>query len=420
MKFKSDKSFAREMDSKDPLRKYRKRFHIPKQKNGEDGIYFCGHSLGLQPRTTREYIRQELNDWKKLGVEGHFHAKHPWMPYHEFLTEKTARLVGARNTEVVNMNSLTTNLHLMMISFYRPTPTRYKILIEGGAFPSDQYAVKSQIQFHGYDPRSALIELKPQPGEITLRTDDIEKTISEHSDSIALIVLGGVNYYTGQAFELERITKAGHAKGCMVGFDLAHAAGNVILKLHDWNVDFAVWCTYKYLNSGPGGIAACFIHERHTNNPELPRFAGWWGHDKKTRFRMPSEFVPIRTAEAWQLSNPPIFQLAALNASLEIFDEAGIKKLRAKSELLTGYLEFLIHHISNKNISILTPQDPKERGCQLSIHVRRKGKLVYKKLSESGVFCDWREPDVIRLAPVPLYNTFMDVYRFAKLLQEST
>jgi kynureninase len=407
------------MDSRDPLKMCRKWFHIPRDKNGKETIYFCGNSLGLQPRTIKKYIEQELTDWKKLGVEGHFHAKHPWMPYHEFLTRKTARLVGAKNSEVITMNSLTTNLHLMMVSFYRPTSERYKILIEQSAFPSDQYAVQSQIKFHGYDPREALLELKPQEGAFTLRTENIEKTIAEQGDAVALILLGGVNYYTGQAMDMERITKAGHDKGCVVGFDLAHAAGNLILKLHDWNVDFAAWCTYKYLNAGPGGIAGCFIHERNLGRKDRPRFSGWWGHDKKTRFLMGPEFVPMRTAEAWQLSNPPIFQLAALNASLELFDKVGMKKLRTKSERLTGYLEFLIDRLKHPDIAIITPADPDQRGCQLSLRIRLHGKRLFKKLSQQGIICDWREPDVIRIAPVPLYNTFSEVYDFVNRLEEN-
>lgn len=417
MNYRTDKSFAVEMDSKDPISKYRERFYIPKQKNGEDCIYFCGHSLGLQPKSVRSYIEQVLKDWGTLGVEGWFHAKNPWMIYDQFLIEQTAKLIGAKPIEVVVMNSLTVNLHLMMVPFYKPTPSRNKILIEYHAFSSDQYAVKSQIQFHGFDPKMSLIEIHPREGEDTIRTEDIESLIEKEGDSIALIMLGGVNYYTGQAFDMERITGIGHSKGCLVGFDLAHAAGNILLKLHDWDIDFAVWCSYKYLNSGPGSIAGCFIHEKHSNNSELPRFVGWWGHNKETRFLMGPNFEPIEGAEGWQLSTPPILQMAALRASMEIFDEVGMERLKAKSDLLTGYLEFLIDEIKSESISIITPRDIKRRGCQLSIRIQGNGKVLHNKLTSQGVICDWREPDVIRVAPVSLYNTFMDVYKFSEILK---
>ncbi len=417
MNYKTDKSFAVEMDSKDPISKYRERFYIPKQKNGEDCIYFCGHSLGLQPKSVRSYIEQILKDWGTLGVEGWFHVKNPWMIYDQILIEQTAKLVGAKPIEVVVMNSLTVNLHLMMVPFYKPTPSRNKILIEYHAFSSDQYAVKSQIQFHGFEPKMSLIEIHPREGEDIIRTEDIESLIEKEGDSIALIMLGGVNYYTGQAFDMERITGIGHSKGCLVGFDLAHAAGNILLKLHDWDIDFAVWCSYKYLNSGPGSIAGCFIHEKHSNNSELPRFTGWWGHNKETRFLMGPNFEPIEGAEGWQLSTPPILQMAALRASMEIFDEVGMERLKAKSDLLTGYLEFLIDEIKSESISIITPWDIKRRGCQLSIRIQGNGKVLHNKLTSQGVICDWREPDVIRVAPVPLYNTFMDVYKFSEILK---
>ncbi|MDZ7345041.1 MAG: kynureninase [candidate division KSB1 bacterium] len=416
--FKNSKSFALEMDASDPLAKYRERFHIPKTKTGEDCIYLCGNSLGLQPKTVRAYIEQELKDWETLGVEGHFHAKNPWLPYHEFLTAQTARIVGAKPIEVVVMNSLTVNLHLMLVSFYRPTPQRHKIVIEGNAFPSDQYAVKSQIRFHGFDPSTALIELAPRRGEDTIRTQDIEALIETEGKTIAVIMLGGVNYATGQLFEMDRITKAGHAKGCIVGFDLAHAVGNVPLKLHEWNVDFAVWCSYKYLNAGPGSIAGCFVHERHANNPELPRFAGWWGHDKQTRFLMPSDFHPIPGAEGWQLSNPPILPLAALRAAMDIFDEVGMENLRAKSVLLTGYLEFLLDQYAHQNFSVITPRDPQQRGAQLSIRLRKNGRALCERLAARGIICDWREPDILRAAPVPLYNSFWEIHRFVEIFVE--
>lgn len=422
--FEPNESFAQKMDSEDALKNFREKFYIPKQASGEDVLYFTGNSLGLQPKITREYIEQELKDWETFGVEGHFHAARPWMPYHEFVTEQLANIVGARSSEVVAMNSLTVNLHLLMVSFYRPTAERYKIVIEGDAFPSDQYAVKSQIAFHAglkskvQSPKSdALIELKPRENETILRTEDILKTIEENADSIALIMLGGVNYYTGQKFDFEKITEAGHAAGAIVGFDLAHAAGNVELKLHDWNADFAAWCSYKYLNAGPGGIAGIFIHERHHENADLPRFAGWWGHDKATRFLMDDEFIPIKSAEGWQLSNPPIFQLAALKASLDIFEEAGTQNLFEKSKKLTGYLEFLLNEIHDERISVITPKNPDERGCQLSIRVKNYDKSLFKAITEKGVIADWREPDVIRVAPVPLYNSFFDVFKFSQILK---
>jgi len=416
--FKTDRSFAAEMDAKDPLAKYRDQFHIPKQNHGQDCIYLCGNSLGLAPKTAKAYVEQELEDWAKLGVEGHFQARNPWKPYHEFLTEQSARLVGAKPVEVVVMNTLTVNLHLMMVSFYRPTPTKHKIVIEANAFPSDQYAMQSQIKYHNLDPGTSLVALSPRQGETTLRTQDIESFIEKEGDSIALIMLGGVNYYTGQAFEMERITKAGHAKNCIVGFDLAHAAGNLVLNLHDWHVDFAVWCSYKYLNGSPGCVAGCFVHESHANSFELPRFAGWWGQNKETRFQMGPDFDAIPGAEGWQLSNPPILPMAALRASMDIFDEVGMQRLRAKSEQLTCYLEFLLDQIQSTDINILTPRDTSQRGCQLSIRVKQKGKSLYEKLKQHGVFCDWRQPDVIRVAPVPLYNTFEDVYNFGQIFSE--
>jgi kynureninase len=414
-RFDASAEFAAKLDARDPLRSYRDRFHIPKAPDGTDCIYFVGHSLGLQPKTARAYIEQELDDWEKLGVEGHFQAKHPWLPYHRFLTDQSARIVGAKPVEVVVMNSLTVNLHLMMVSFYRPTKQRHKIVIEGGAFPSDQYAVNSQIRFHGFDPAHSLIELRPRQGEATLRTDDILSLIDREGDSIALIMLGAVNYSTGQFFDLEAITRAGHAKGCVVGFDLAHAAGNVPMQLHDWNVDFAVWCSYKYLNGGPGCVAGCYVHERHAAE-DLPRFAGWWGHDEQTRFRMGPNFQPTRGAEGWQLSNPPIMAMAPLRASLEIFDEVGMPALREKSISLTGYLESLLDDRHSQQFSIITPRDPAQRGAQLSLRVPHRGRAVLERLAEEGVLCDFREPDILRVAPMPLYNTYLDVHKFVERL----
>jgi kynureninase len=419
IKFETGRDFAQAMTAADRLAPYRDRFHIPKTPTGSDCVYLCGHSLGLQPKSARASIEQELQDWERLGVEGHFQAKNPWLPYHEILTAPTARLAGALPDEVVVMNSLTVNLHLMMVSFYRPTPARNKIVIEANAFPSDRYAVESQISFHGYAPAESLLEIAPRPGEPTIRTADIENLIAEKGEQIALILLGGVNYYTGQAFDCPRITQAGHAQGCFVGFDMAHAAGNLQLQLHDWGVDFAVWCSYKYLNGGPGCIAGCFVHARHGRNQELPRFAGWWGHDKSSRFRMPANFQPIAGAEGWQLSNPSILSMAALRASLEIFDEVTIARLREKSETLTSYLEFLLDQKPSENVSILTPRDPSQRGAQLSLQIGKRGRAVCDRLAQQGIICDWREPDILRVAPVPLYNSFLDVHTFAdKFLPE--
>lgn len=407
-----------ELDASDPLLDFRKYFYIPVDRSGQESVYLSGNSLGLQPKTARKYIEEELDDWARLGVEGHLHARHPWLPYHEFVTESLARLVGAKPIEVVAMSSLTVNLHLLMVSFYRPTKERYRIVIEKGAFPSDQYAVESQLKFHGFDPSDGLIELEPRDGEDTLRTGDILETIDREGNSIAMILLGGVNYYTGQAFDLRSITEAGHRKGCIIGFDLAHAAGNLVLQLHDSDVDFAAWCSYKYLNAGPGGIAGAFVHERHSRSFDLPRFAGWWGHDKDTRFLMGPEFIPLAGAEGWQLSNPPIFQLAALRASLEIFDKATMPTLREKSVRLTGYLEHLLKSINTDRIDVITPTDAEQRGCQLSIRVKNADKSLFEAITGRGVFADWREPDVIRVAPVPLYNSFEDVARFAQILSE--
>jgi kynureninase len=414
IEFNATNEFAAAQTARDPLASFRDRFHIPKMPDGSDSVYLCGQSLGLQPKSAREYVEQELQDWARLGVDAQLHARNPWIPYHEILSPPISRLVGALPIEVVAMNSLTVNLHLMMVSFYRPTPQRHKILIEANAFPSDQYAVKSQIQYRGYDPATSLIEIGPRPGETATRTEDIEKLIDAEGETIALVMLGGVNYYSGQAFDFSRITKAGHAKECVVAFDLAHAIGNIPLKLHDWNVDFAVWCSYKYLNGGPGAIAGCFVHERHAHDPQLPRFAGWWGHDKKNRFLMKPDFRVIPGAEGWQLSNPSILSAAAFRASLDIFDEAKMERLRAKSELLTGYLEFLLGQHPSKKFSIITPRETGHRGAQLSLRVTENGRAICDALAKDGIICDWREPDILRVAPVPLYNTFLDVHTFAE------
>ncbi len=414
---KDTRDYAEELDKNDPLKEYRDQFYLPIQKDGSPFVYFCGNSLGLQPKTTRSYIEQELKDWESLGVEGHFHAKNPWMPYHEFLTEAMANVVGAKPAEVVVMNTLSVNLHLMMVSFYRPTSKRYKIVMESDAFPSDRYAIESQIKFHGYEVKDALLELKPREGEVLVRHEDVEVLLEKEGEEIALILLGGVNYYTGQVFNMKEITKLGHAQGCVVGFDLAHGAGNLELELHKDGVDFAVWCSYKDLNSGPGSLGGCFVHERHAYNKTLPRFAGWWGHNKDTRFNMRHSFDPIPGAEGWQLSNPPILSLAAMRASLDIFNEVGMRALNVKSVALTNYLEFLLDELRDERIAIITPRDIAQRGCQLSIQVRNADKSLFEQITAKGVIADWREPDVIRVAPVPLYNSFVDVFRFVEILK---
>lgn len=411
--------FAREMDEQDKLSSFRDAFHIPLI-DGKPCIYMTGNSLGLLPKSARAFVEQEFLDWQNLGVEGHTEAKNPWLYYHHFLSKQVAALVGASEKEVVVMNNLTVNLHLMLVSFYRPTSSRYKMIIEGGAFPSDQYAVDSQVKFHGFDPKEAVIELVPRQGEYTLRTEDILAKIDEHKDSLALVMLGGVNYYTGQVFAMETITGAAHKAGALCGFDLAHGAGNIPVKLHDWGVDFAVWCSYKYLNSGPGGTSGVFVHEKHGNSPEMPRFAGWWGHNEKERFLMKRNFVPTEGAQGWQLSNAQIFPMAIHRASLELFEMAGMDKLRAKSILLTGYLEFVLKEIHSKgtfDFEIITPSDPEQRGCQLSVLVRSNGKKLYEYLKTQGAIVDWREPNVIRMAPVPMYTRFYDIYALGKIIE---
>ena len=415
--FKSNIAFAEKLDAEDPLKEYRNQFHIPKDENGNNWLYFTGNSLGLQPKITQQYIQQELDDWANLGVEGHFDAKNPWMPYHEFLTNSMAKIVGAKPIEVVIMNTLTTNLHLLMVSFYRPTKTRHKILIESDAFPSDRYAVESQLKFHGFEPKDSLVEWKPRKGKELLHLEDLENILEDQGDEIALLLIGGVNYYTGQYFDLKKIAELGHAKGCMVGIDLAHGAGNVLPNLHDSGVDFAAWCTYKYLNSGPGSLAGLFVHEKHAYNKDLPRFNGWWNHNPETRFNMRQPFEVMPGAEGWQLSNPPILSMAAIRASLDLFNKVGMHTLRKKSVKLTAYFEFLINQIDTDRIKIITPSNPEERGCQLSIQVKNADKSLHKKLIEAHVITDWREPDVIRCAPVPFYNSFTDVYKMVETLK---
>jgi len=410
MIYENSLSFVEKLDQSDPLRSYREKFHYPKNKNGNEVLYLCSNSLGLQPKTAKEFIEKELNVWEKDGVLGQ-HGR--WEKFHERLIHPSARLVGAKPSEVVVMNALTVNIHLLLISFYQPTKTRNKIMIEKGAFPSDQYAVESQIRLHGFNPKECLVELTPRNGEKILRTDDILKTINENADELCTILLGGVNYYTGQAFDMKAITEAGKSVGAFVGFDLAHAAGNLLLNLHEWNVDFAAWCSYKYLCAGPGAPSGIFIHERH-HDWDGSRLAGWWGQNKQTRFEMGPEFDPIQTAEGWQISNSPVMGMTTLLASMEIFEEAGMKVIREKGIEITGYLEYLIQN-SLPNVTIITPN---ERGCQLSLVVPG-GRKVFDTISEKSIICDWREPDVIRIAPHPLFNTFLDIFCFVEILKKS-
>ena len=415
-------SFAQSLDQQDPLRSFRNTFHIP-QLQGKDVIYFTGNSLGLQPKRTAQYIQQELEDWAQLGVEGHFHARNPWMPYHEILTRQLASVVGAKTSEVVAMNQLTVNLHLLMVTFYQPTTERYKIICEAKAFPSDQYALESQVRYHGFSPDDAIVEIAPRPGETIIREEDVVAAIEQHKDHLALVLMGGVNYYTGQVFDMPAITTAGHRAGAIVGFDLAHAVGNIELQLHDWDVDFATWCSYKYLNSGPGGVSGVYIHERHATNINLPRFAGWWGYEKETRFKMDKGFKAIPTAEGWQLSNAPVLSMAAHKASLDVFEEAGWERIHAKRKLLSGYTHFLMQQInvgqSEPLIQILTPADESRRGCQVSLLMLKNGKSIFEALTKQGVIADWREPNVIRIAPVPLYNSYEDVWRFSEIIKST-
>ena len=419
--FSVDEKFVCDIDAQDPLRDFRDCFHLPLGKDGKPLIYFAGNSLGLMPKSARQILDEELDNWAKFGVDAHHAAGTPWYSSHEALREPVARLVGAKPIEVICMNSLTVNLHLMMATFYRPTKSRFKVLMEDPAFPSDTYAIKTQIAHHGLDPKDALILARPRNGEFTIRTEDIIDLIEKHADHLALVMFAGVNFFTGQLFDIAEITAAAHKRGIIVGFDLAHAIGNVPLLLHDWNVDFAVWCSYKYLNAGPGAIAGAFVHERHATNTKLPRLAGWFGNDPNTRFRLhlEPEFIPVPSADGWQISNPPIFSMAPLRASLSIFDEVGgMERLRAKSIKLTGYLEFLLMEIGSKKFSVITPGDPNARGCQLSIVAHQHPKELHNELVAAGVKCDFREPNVIRVAPTPLYSTFHEVWRFAQILSE--
>lgn len=414
--FEATLDYAQSLDQSDVLYPFRERFHIP-QHEGRDAYYFCGNSLGLQPKSVGYLMEQELQDWAKHGVEGHFRARRPWFSYHHLFTQRLAKIVGAQENEVVAMNTLTVNLHLLMLSFYRPTKERYKIIMEAGAFPSDMYAMETQVRMHGFDPADAIIEIAPREGKYLIDEEDILKAIEEAGSSLALVLFGGVNYYTGQFFDLKKVTEAAHRVGAIAGFDLAHAVGNIPLKLHDWDVDFACWCSYKYMNSGPGGVGGAFVHQRHASNPDVFRLAGWWGNDEETRFKMEKGFIPKPTAESWQMSNAPVFNMVAHHASLDIFDKAGMNALRTKSEKLTAYMEWLLGQITHLPFVILTPTDPKQRGCQLSLLFLERGREIFDTLTEQGVIADWREPDVIRIAPVPLYNTYEDVYRFYELLR---
>ena len=417
MTYQNSLDYAKQLDQEDPISYLRNEFHIPRDKHGKEWLYFTGNSLGLQPKTTSKYIKQELDDWANFGVEGHFEAKNPWLSYHELLTDKMAKIVGAKPIEVVVMNTLTTNLHLLMVSFYQPSKTKYKIIIESDAFPSDRYAVQSQLSFHGFDPEEALIEWKPKEGKELLELEDLKSILDSQGDEVALLLIGGVNYYTGQYLDIKKIAELGHAKKCMVGIDLAHGVGNIQPNLHDSGVDFAAWCTYKYLNSGPGSLSGLFVHEKHAQRKDLPRFAGWWNHNKETRFNMRQPFDVMSGAEGWQLSNPPILSMAAIKASLDIFDKVGMSALLNKSKKLTGFFEYLIHEIASDTIKIITPTHPNERGCQLSLQVKNADKNLHKKLTENNIITDWREPDVIRCAPVPMYTSFEDVYCMVKTLE---
>lgn len=414
--YKANRNYAREMDDADTLSGYRNRFLFPKHK-GKDVVYFCGNSLGLQPKGAKEYYEQELNDWAAFGVEGHFQAKRPWFSYHKNFTQSLANIVGATTNEVVAMNSLTVNLHLLMLSFYKPTKQRYKIIMEAGAFPSDMYAMETQTLFHGFDPADAIVEIAPRKGEHCIDHSDIEAAIQKHKNNLALVLFGGVNYYTGQYFDLKRIAELAHRVGALVGFDLAHAVGNKVMHLHDWNVDFACWCSYKYLNSGPGAVGGIFVHETHLKNKDTFRLAGWWGHDEKTRFKMKKGFKPMKTAESWQMSNAQVLNMAAHRASLDIFDELSMTDLANKSFELTNYAEFLLRKLTQLKFDIITPDNPLERGCQLSLLFKSRGKEVFDHLQKNGVVADWREPNVIRIAPVPLYNSFQDVYTMYEILK---
>jgi kynureninase len=425
MNFQNTREFAQSLDAQDELKNYRNEFIFPKV-NGKQVIYFTGNSLGLQPKRTKQYVDEVMTDWANLAVEGHFYADKPWWDYHERFAAPLSEIVGAKPTEVTVMNTLTVNLHLLMVSFYRPTQKKFKIICEEKAFPSDQYMFQSQIDFHsksvGFNPNDALVEIKRRDGEHNIRIEDILATIEEVGEELALVLIGGVNYYTGQVFDMKTITEAGHKQGAYVGWDLAHAAGNIKLELHDWNVDFAAWCSYKYMNSGPGNASGCFVHEMHHNDADLPRFAGWWGHNKERRFKMEPKFDPVRGAEGWQISNLPILSLAPYLASVDMFAEVGMTKLITKRNLITAYLEFILKEIDNElegaDFEIITPSNQEERGCQLSVYLHGQGRELFERLMKNGVITDWREPNVIRLAPAPFYCSFEDMYEFGQILKQ--
>jgi kynureninase len=420
MNYEYSEAFAQKMDQEDSLCSFRGHFLFPKI-NGVEAIYFCGNSLGLQPKSVTNYLTKELGNWAEMAVDGHFDGEDAWLYVRQKSKPALAEILGAQTHEVVAMNNLTVNLHLLMVSFYRPTKDRYKIIIEAGAFPSDQYMLESQVKWHGLNPEEVIVELKPRKGEHTIRTEDILAEIQRQGDSLAMVNMAGLQYYTGQLFDMKAITTAAHEVGAVAGFDLAHAAGNAPLSLHDWGVDFATWCSYKYMNSGPGNVSGIYIHEKYADRPDLPRFAGWWGHDEQQRFQMEKGFVPMHGADGWQLANSNILGLAAHQASLDIFQTAGISNLRSKSEKLTGYLEYLIREINGDSgvLEIITPENPAERGCQLSLLIHQGGKAVFDEFYKNGVVGDWRNPNVIRLAPTPLYNSFLDVFRFAQILEQS-
>ena len=421
MEYQPTLEYAKAQDEADPIKGYRDKFHFPSLGTPEMA-YFSGHSLGLQPKTVQAAVELELEDWARYGVEGHFHSTHPWYSYHEMLTPPMATIVGAKESEVVCMNSLTTNIHLLFVSFYRPTKQRYKIISEARMFPSDRYLLETQVQFHGFDPDDAIIEIGPREGEWTIREDDILSAIKANADQLAMVFLGGVNYFSGQLFNMPNLTRAAHAVGAIAGFDLAHAAGNVPLNLHEWGVDFAAWCSYKYLNAGPGNVGAIFVHERHGADFELPRFGGWWGHDKTTRFQMKNGFQPMQGAEGWQLSNVPILGMSAMKASIDIFDEVGMKALREKSEKLTGYLEYTVDSLASEFpdalISVITPREPEQRGSQISINIAGRERKLFDDMIAEGVIADFREPCIIRIAPMPLYNSFQDVFTFGSVMRK--
>jgi kynureninase len=415
MEYVASLAFAREKDQQDPLSKFRDQFYFP-QRNGKDAIYLCGNSLGLQPKNVKAAIEQELADWQQCAVEGYWAAKNPWLYYQQYCSKPLTAILGASQQELTVMNTLTVNLHLMMLSFYRPNKQRFKVLMEAGAFPSDQYAVETQVKFHGYDPESAIIEVSPRPGEHLIRLEDILEIINRESDSLALVLFGGINYYTGQFFDIPAITVAAHKAGAYAGFDLAHVAGNIPVRLHDWEVDFAVWCSYKYLNGGPGAVGGAFVHEKHASNRDFLRLGGWWGNEESARFKMEKGFVPKKEAEGWQQSTAQVFNMVSLKASLELFEAAGIGALRIKSEGMTNYLEFLLRQLKGMNYQIITPENNNERGAQLSLLFLDKGKEIHQRMTDAGIIVDWREPGVIRVAPAPLYNSYQDVFHFYEII----